>query len=255
MVDQEISQHRAAEGSDERCHHRVSRAGRRSAKTESAKNSGHYRSNLAAGGARATGGKLPTIGFLGADASAFSPWTAAFVAHLRERAGSRTVTSRSSIVGRGRTERYAEITARSVGSMLKAPEDRHRFPQSVRACTTAATIGASTGPRIRNRAPVLNFTSITPGDRGNLVLVAASVGTSNVNDANRAAPCNCRRQRNSWLACIPASRATADATAPGSIAAATMRSFSALDHLRRCRTEVTISTCVFVIGLPPISIV
>jgi hypothetical protein len=29
-------------------------------------------------------GKLPTIGFLGADATAFSPWTAAFVAHLRE---------------------------------------------------------------------------------------------------------------------------------------------------------------------------
>src|SRR5215472_12383155 len=63
-----------------------------------------------------------------------------------------------------------------------------------------------------------------------------------------AAPCNCRRQRNSWLASIPASRATADATAPGSIAAATMRSFSALDHLRRCRTEITVSACVFVIG-------
>jgi putative tryptophan/tyrosine transport system substrate-binding protein len=30
------------------------------------------------------GGKLLTIGFLGADASAFSPWTAAFVEHLRE---------------------------------------------------------------------------------------------------------------------------------------------------------------------------
>jgi hypothetical protein len=30
-----------------------------------------------------------------------------------------------------------------------------------------------------------------------------------------------------------------------------MRSFSALDHLRRCRTEVTISACVFVIGSPP----
>jgi putative ABC transport system substrate-binding protein len=28
--------------------------------------------------------KLPTIGFLGANASAFSPWTAAFVARLRE---------------------------------------------------------------------------------------------------------------------------------------------------------------------------
>ena len=28
--------------------------------------------------------KLPTIGFLGADASAFSAWTTAFVGHLRE---------------------------------------------------------------------------------------------------------------------------------------------------------------------------
>jgi len=32
-------------------------------------------------------GKLPTIGFLGSDASAFSPWTAAFVARLRELGG------------------------------------------------------------------------------------------------------------------------------------------------------------------------
>src|SRR5262249_20790654 len=29
-------------------------------------------------------GKPPTIGFLGADASAFAPWTAAFVARLHE---------------------------------------------------------------------------------------------------------------------------------------------------------------------------
>jgi hypothetical protein len=29
-------------------------------------------------------GKLPTIGFLGVDASAFAPWTAAFVARLGE---------------------------------------------------------------------------------------------------------------------------------------------------------------------------
>ena len=29
-------------------------------------------------------GKLPTIGFLGVNASAFSPWTAAFVERLRE---------------------------------------------------------------------------------------------------------------------------------------------------------------------------
>src|SRR5919201_2616773 len=133
--------------------------------------------------------------------------------------------------------------------MLKTPEirDRHRFPQAVRACMTADTIESSTGPQIRNTAPVVNLTSITPGDAA---IGAASVGTSNVNDANRAAPCSCRRQRNSWLACIPASRATAAAVAPGSIAAATMRSFSALDHLRRCRTEVTMSACVFVIGSP-----
>src|SRR5262249_3212138 len=38
--------------------------------------------SLAAGAQQA--GKRPTIGFLGADASAFSPWTAAFFAHLRE---------------------------------------------------------------------------------------------------------------------------------------------------------------------------
>src|ERR671937_2838111 len=125
--------------------------------------------------------------------------------------------------------------------MLKTPEirDRHRFPQAVRACMTADTIESSTGPQIRNTAPVVNLTSITPGDAA---IGAASVGTSNVNDANRAAPCSCRRQRNSWLACIPASRATADATAPGAIAAARMRSFWALDHLRRCGTKVTISS-------------
>jgi len=29
-------------------------------------------------------GKLPTIGFLGADASGFAPWLAAFVERLRE---------------------------------------------------------------------------------------------------------------------------------------------------------------------------
>jgi hypothetical protein len=127
--------------------------------------------------------------------------------------------------------------------MLKIPEilDRHRLPQSMRACITADTIGVSTGPQIRNRTPVLNSTSITPGDIVEAVVGAATVGTSNVNDANLGAPCSCRRQRNSWLACIPASRATADAVSPGFIAAATMRSFSALDHLRRCRTEVTIS--------------
>jgi hypothetical protein len=127
--------------------------------------------------------------------------------------------------------------------MLKTPEilDCHRFPQSIRACITADTIGVSTGPQIRNRTPVVNSISTTPGDIGEAVIGAATVGTSKVSDANRCAPCSCRRQRNSWLACIPASRATADATAPGAIAAARMRSFWALDHLRRCGTKLVFS--------------
>src|SRR5262245_22229951 len=57
-------------------------------------------------------GKLPTIGFLGADPTAFSPWTAAFVAHLRELGW---VENRNVAIeyrwSEGRTERYAEIAA------------------------------------------------------------------------------------------------------------------------------------------------
>jgi putative tryptophan/tyrosine transport system substrate-binding protein len=58
-------------------------------------------------------GKLPIIGFLGADASAFSPWTAAFVARLRELGW----IEGSTIVieyrwSQGRTERYARDRSR-----------------------------------------------------------------------------------------------------------------------------------------------
>jgi putative ABC transport system substrate-binding protein len=60
-------------------------------------------------------GKLPTIGFLGADASAFSPWTAAFVAHLRELGW---IENRNVAIeyrwSEGRTERYADIAAEFV---------------------------------------------------------------------------------------------------------------------------------------------
>ena len=50
---------------------------------------------------------------------------------------------------------------------------------------TADTIGVSIGPQIRNRTPVVNSTSTTPGDIGEGVIGAATVGTSKVNDANR----------------------------------------------------------------------
>jgi len=60
-------------------------------------------------------GKLPTIGFLGADASAFGPWTAAFVARLRELGWieGRTVAIEYRW-SEGRSERYAEIAAEFV---------------------------------------------------------------------------------------------------------------------------------------------
>jgi len=58
---------------------------------------------------------LPTIGFLGADASAFSAWSTAFVAHLRELGW---VENRNVAIeyrwSEGRTERYAEIAAEFV---------------------------------------------------------------------------------------------------------------------------------------------
>ena len=60
-------------------------------------------------------GKLPTIGFLGADASAFSPWTAAFVQRLGELGW---VDGRTIAIeyrwSEGRPERVSEIAAEFV---------------------------------------------------------------------------------------------------------------------------------------------
>jgi len=60
-------------------------------------------------------GKIPIIGFLGADASAFCPWTDAFVVRLRElgwiEGSTVAIEYRWS---QGRTERYAEIAAEFV---------------------------------------------------------------------------------------------------------------------------------------------
>ena len=67
------------------------------------------------GTAHAQSGKLPVIGFLGADAAAFAPWTAAFVARLAELGwiDGRTINVEYRWSG-GRTERYAEIAAEFV---------------------------------------------------------------------------------------------------------------------------------------------
>jgi putative ABC transport system substrate-binding protein len=81
-------------------------------------------------------GKLPTIGFLGANASGFAPWVSAFVSRLRELGW---VEGRTIAVeyrwSEGRPERYAEIAAEfvrlkvdvivTVGSYAPAPPPRH----------------------------------------------------------------------------------------------------------------------------------
>src|ERR1700747_238624 len=60
-------------------------------------------------------GKLPIVGFLGASASGFAPWAAAFAARMRELGGvaRRTITIEYRW-SYGRPERYAEIAAEFV---------------------------------------------------------------------------------------------------------------------------------------------
>ena len=124
------------------------------------------------------------------------------------------------------------------------------------ALSTADTVEASTDPVIRIRPPVANSISTVPacsGDGAGKDRAAAS-GTGatatglNATGAGARSQSSCRH-RKSWLACIPASRATSEATTPGSSAAATSRSFSARDHRRRRCTDVITSTCVLVIEL------
>jgi hypothetical protein len=90
------------------------------------------------------------------------------------------------------------------------------------AVTIASIVEASTGPVIRSRAPVANSTSIAVDG------VAATSGTTATAEnpgAARPRPHSSCRQRNNWLTRIQAARATSEATAPGSSAGATIRSF------------------------------
>src|SRR6516162_1060147 len=86
-------------------------------------------------------GKLPTIGFLGADPAAFSPWTAAFVAHLRELGWieNRTVAIEYRW-SEGRTERYAEIADEFVRLKVDVILTVGSAVPSVRQATTAIPI-------------------------------------------------------------------------------------------------------------------
>jgi putative tryptophan/tyrosine transport system substrate-binding protein len=86
-------------------------------------------------------GKLPTIGFLGANAAAFGPWTAAFVARLRELGW---IEGRSVAIeyrwSEGSTERYAEIAAEFVRLKVDVIVTVGSAVPSVRQATTSIPI-------------------------------------------------------------------------------------------------------------------
>ena len=91
-------------------------------------------------------GKLPIIGFLGADALAFSPWTAAFVARLRElgwiEGSTIAIEYRWS---QGRTERYAEIAAEFVRLKVDVIVTGGSAVPTVRQATTVIPIVFAVG--------------------------------------------------------------------------------------------------------------
>jgi putative ABC transport system substrate-binding protein len=91
-------------------------------------------------------GKLPTIGFLGADPSAFSPWTNAFVTRLRELGWieNRTVGIEYRW-SEGRTERYAEIAAEFVRAQVDVIVTVGSAVPTVRQATTTIPIVFAVG--------------------------------------------------------------------------------------------------------------
>ena len=147
---------------------------------------------------------------------------------------------------------HVSVAARQPNTRATWDWDHRRRLARVRALISAATVERLTGPVIRIRPPVASSISMALPVIGAVVDTASGPGaiaTGENTAADGAGPQSSRRQRNSWLVSMPAARATSDATAPGSIAAATIRSFSALDHRRRRSTDVITSTCDFVIGL------
>src|SRR5262245_22964184 len=108
-------------------------------------------------------GKIPTIGYLGADASAFSPWTAAFVARMRELGW---IENRNVAIeyrwSQGRTERYAEIAAEFV--RLKVD--------------VIVTVGSAvpTVRQVTSVIPIVFAVAIDPGGSGLLACLAKPGG-------------------------------------------------------------------------------
>jgi hypothetical protein len=141
---------------------------------------------------------------------------------------------------------HVRVAARQPDPRTAWDRDHRRRLDRIRALISADTVERLTSPVIRIRPPVASSISIAlqltgPGDVDTGPAVDA-ISTGENTAADGAGPQSSRRQRNNWLVSIPAARATSDATAPGSMAAATIRSFSALDQRRRRSTDVITST-------------
>ena len=91
-------------------------------------------------------GKLPTMGFLGADPTAFTPWTNAFVSRLRELGWieNRTVAIEYRW-SEGRAERYAEIAAEFVRMNVDVIVTVGSAVPTVRQATTVIPIVFAVG--------------------------------------------------------------------------------------------------------------
>ena len=91
-------------------------------------------------------GKLPTIGFLGADASAFAPWTAAFVTRLGELGW---IEGKKVAIeyrwSQGRSERYSEIAAEFVSRKVDVIVTVGSAVPLVRQATTVIPIVFAVG--------------------------------------------------------------------------------------------------------------
>src|SRR5262249_5215564 len=91
-------------------------------------------------------GKLPTIGFLGADATAFRPWTAAFRTRLHVLSW---IDGRSIAIeyrwSEGRTERYAEIASEFVRLKVDVIVTVGSAVPTVRQATTVIPIVFAVG--------------------------------------------------------------------------------------------------------------
>jgi hypothetical protein len=103
------------------------------------------------------------------------------------------------------------------------------------------SVAASTAPVIRIRDPFANSTSIRPRAGKPVGAGSAAIRTAAKLDAGCDRRSSCRRHPYSWLAWIPASRATPETLALGSSEAATSRSFSAALQRRRRSTDVITS--------------